>query len=245
MVLRFGLETAGGLAPTVRSRKDDRTLNLAQVGQLAVAIAAAVGVFSFVRTAQDGELRRVCSSLCEIRPQYASRDRLAPDFELERLSGGRARLSEYRKSGRVVVLNFWTKSCQPCLEEMPSLAKYATTLKARGIGEVISICTDDTREDVTRTLSQVLPEGVPFDVLIDPDAKVVTDLYGTKLYPETWFIDDDGLIRARIDGARDYSQPLFVEFVETLKSAPDCTIEFNLGRPRGQNAWLCSQQVGP
>jgi peroxiredoxin len=214
-------------------------VDLAQAGQLVVAVAAAVGVFSFVRTVQDGELRRTCTSLCEIHPQYAARDRIAPDFELERLKGGRARLSDFQKRGRMVVMNFWTKACQPCLEEMDSLAKFATTLKARQLGEFVSVCTDDTREDVTQTLAQVLPGGVPFDVLLDPDAKVVTDTYGTKLYPETWFIDESGIIRARIDGARDYAQPLFVDFVETLSAKPVCSIEFHIGRPRGESAWLC------
>jgi peroxiredoxin len=218
-------------------------LNPAQAGQLVVAVAAAVGVFSFVRTAQDGELRRVCTSLCEVRPQYAARNRTSPDFELEALRGGTAKLSDYRRPGRVVVMNFWTKSCQPCLEEMPALANFARTLKARGIGELVSVCTDDTREDVTQTLAQVLPEGVPFDVLLDPDAKVVTDLYGTKLYPETWFIDPNGVIRARIDGARDYAQPLFVDFVQSLLGLPTCDIEFNLGRPRGEHAWLCGSTL--
>jgi peroxiredoxin len=215
-------------------------VDLAQAGQLVVAVAAAVGVFSFVRTVQDGELRRTCTSLCEIHPQYAGRNRIAPDFELERLKGGRARLSDYQKHGRILVMNFWTKACQPCLEEMDSLAKFATTLKARQLGEFVSVCTDDTREDITQTLAQVLPGGVPFDVLIDPDAKVVTDLYGTKLYPETWFIDENGIIRARIDGARDYSQPLFVEFASTLTTTPACSIDFQIGRPRGESAWLCA-----
>lgn len=214
-------------------------MNLAQIGQLVVAVAAAVGVFSFVRTAQDGELRRSCGSLCEVRPQYAARNRMAPDFELERLEGGRLRLSELQKTGRVVVMNFWTKSCQPCLEEMPSLAKFALTLKARQIGELVSVCTDDTRQDVRQTLAQVLPEGVPFQVLLDPEAKVVSELYGTKLYPETWFIDPSGVIRARIDGARDYSLPLLVDFVESLRNKLACEINFDLGRARGPSAWLC------
>jgi peroxiredoxin len=216
-------------------------VNLAQLGQIVVAISAAVGVFSFVRTAQDSELRRSCASLCEVRPQYAARNRTAPDFELERLDGAKVRLSDLQKSGRVIVLNFWTKTCQPCLEEMPNLAKFALTLKARQIGELVSICTDDTREDAQRTLAQVLPEGVPFQVLLDPEAKVVTDQYGTKLFPETWFIDDSGVIRARIDGARDYGQPLFVDFVETLLGKPACEIEFDRGRPRGAAAGLCGQ----
>ncbi|HMA94600.1 MAG TPA: TlpA disulfide reductase family protein [Polyangiaceae bacterium] len=216
-------------------------MNLAQAGQLFVAVAAAVGVFSFVRTVQDGELRRSCTSLCEVRPQYAARDRLAPDFELGRLEGGKIRLSDLQRDGQVVVMNFWTKSCQPCLEEMPSIAKFAQTLKARKLGTLLSVCTDDTPEDARATLEQTLPEGVPFEVLLDPEAKVVGNQYGTKLYPETWFIDARGIIRARIDGARDYSQPLYTDFVQTLLSKPECEIEFSSGRPHGDSAWLCGR----
>jgi thiol-disulfide isomerase/thioredoxin len=196
-------------------------------------------VFSFVRTAQDGELRSRCTSLCEIRPQYAGNNRLAPGFELPRLSGGHARFSDY--AGKTIVMNFWTKNCQPCLEEMPNLAQFARTLRARNAGVFVSVCTDNTVEDVKQTLQQVLPEGVPFDVLLDPEAKVVTELYGTKLYPETWFIDPRGIIRARIDGARDYDQPLYVHFVEGLSERSGCSIEFKSGVPRGNDAWLCAR----
>jgi len=213
-------------------------VKIAPALQLGFAVVAAVGVFSFVRTAQDGELRRTCTPLCEVRPQYSAQNRIAPGFELPKLSGGHARLSDY--AGKSIVMNFWTKNCGPCLEEMPSLARFATTLKARGDAVFLSVCTDESAEVAKQTLSTVLPEGVPFEVLIDSDAKVVTDTYGTKLYPETWFIDAQGVIRARIDGARDYSQPLFVELVESLKAKPSCDIEFNLGTPRGENAWLCA-----
>lgn len=214
-------------------------MNLAQTAQLIFAVGAAVGVFSFVRTAQDGELRSRCTSLCEIRPQYAGNNRLAPGFELPRLSGGHARFSDY--AGKTIVMNFWTKNCQPCLEEMPNLAQFARTLRARNAGVFVSVCTDNTVEDVKQTLQQVLPEGVPFDVLLDPEAKVVTELYGTKLYPETWFIDPRGIIRARIDGARDYDQPLYVHFVEGLSERSGCSIEFKSGVPRGNDAWLCAR----
>jgi thiol-disulfide isomerase/thioredoxin len=220
-----------------------RIVNFAQAAQLGFAVIAAVGVFSFVRTAQDGELRRSCATLCEVRPRYAAQDRRAPSFELPKLGGGFARLADY--SGKTVVLNFWTKNCAPCLEEMPTLARFATTLRARGDAVLVSVCTDDTAEDVKQTLAGVLPEGVPFDVLLDPEAKVVTELYGTKLYPETWFIDSNGIIRARIDGPRDYSLPIFVDFVESLATRPTCNVEFKSGQPRGDDAWLCARSQTP
>ena len=49
---------------------------------------------------------------------------LAPDFSTELLSGKIFRLSDYR--GQVVIINFWTYTCAPCIEELP----YFEQLKA-------------------------------------------------------------------------------------------------------------------
>ena len=88
---------------------------------------AALGVYGFVTAAKDGETRRSCTSLCALRPDYAARNRLAPDFELPSMNGGKVRLSSFR--GKVVILNFWTKTCRPCLEEMPSVSDLGKALK--------------------------------------------------------------------------------------------------------------------
>jgi thiol-disulfide isomerase/thioredoxin len=101
----------------------------AQIAQLVFIVLAAIGVYSFVAAARDGETRRVCTPLCAMRPNYANVNRLAPDFELGNLKGQRVRLSSYR--GRVVILNFWTKTCKPCLEEMPSLSDLGKALMHR------------------------------------------------------------------------------------------------------------------
>jgi len=45
-------------------------------------------------------------------------------------------------------------------------------------------------------------------VLFDPDKRVVRDKFGTRMYPETWVIDSEGIIRFRVDGARDWSDPV-------------------------------------
>ena len=42
---------------------------------------------------------------------------LLPDFSTELLSGADFTLSDYR--GRVVSINFWGTTCEPCVEEMP------------------------------------------------------------------------------------------------------------------------------
>ena len=214
-------------------------MKLHSTAQLAFAVLAAIGVFSFVRTAQDGELRRQCLPLCQVAPRYANSNRRAPNFHLQRLGGGSARLSDWR--GRVVVLNFWSVTCVECKKELPSLAQIAQTLKARGDAEVVTITPDESVDDVKNMLAATVGNKAPFEVLLDPGSRVIGDQFGTKLYPETWFIDPDGVIRARIDGARDYSQPVYLEFVKSLLDRNACDIEFALGQPKGEQTWLCDE----
>jgi thiol-disulfide isomerase/thioredoxin len=214
----------------------------AQLAQVAFIALASFLVYAFVATAKDGETRRSCTALCSLLPNYSAQNRLAPNFELKTLTGETRRLSDYR--GEVVVLNFWTKTCGPCLEEMPSLAKFAHTLKQSGGMRLVTITTDDSAEDARATLQSLLGSEPPFEVLVDPDAKVVGDLFGTTLYPETWFIDPDGIIRARIDGARDWSKPLALEFAESLRGPMQCDVEFAAGEPRGPLAGLC-EEIAP
>src|SRR5258708_37884 len=174
--------------------------------ELAFIGCAALGVYGFVTAAKDGETRRSCTSLCALRPEYAARNRLAPDFELPSMSGRKVRLSSYR--GKVVILNFWTKTCRPCLEEMPSIADLAKALKAHPNVALVTITTDENASDARDTLKSVLGGGdAPFEVLIDAESSVVGEKYGTKLFPETWFIDQQGVIRARFDGGRSADPP--------------------------------------
>jgi len=217
-------------------------VSLTRIGQLAIAIFASVAVFSFAKMAVDGERRRVCAPLCLVEPAYANQNRRAPDFELPALEGGSFRLSEHR--GHLVVLNFWTENCKPCLEELPSLARFAERLAGSGRGLVVTINTDPPSTDVRARLRTVLgSDRLPFQVLQDPELRVVRERFGTTLYPETWFIDHEGLIRLRIDGARNYDQALFTDLVESLSASPACPIHFESGEARGTHAPLCDELV--
>lgn len=214
-------------------------MKLASAAQIAFIVAASLFVYSFVATAKDGETRRACASLCALKPHYAHQNRRAPDFELPNLQGKTRKLSDYR--GKVVILNFWSKSCPPCLEEMPSLASLGHSLSGRDDIVLLTITTDESAEDARSTLTSLLGTQAPFEVLIDPDAEVVTDKFGSKLYPETWFIDGDGIIRARVDGARDWSSALTLSFAESLASPLACNMHFDGQKPSGSDAGLCKE----
>ncbi len=142
---------------------------------------------------------------------YMGHDRLAPDFTVRDRAGHPWKLSDHR--GKVVVMNFWTMSCQPCLEEMPSLIDLSKLLEDRDDVELVAISTDSGWQDV----ANVFPRDLTLNVLFDPDRSVVRGKFGTRLYPETWFIDPRGVIRLRIDGPKDWSEPIVLDLIEELE----------------------------
>lgn len=139
---------------------------------------------------------------------YMGNDRTAPDFALPMADGSTWRLSEHRD--RVIVLNFWTVTCQPCMEEMPSLIELATILEGRDDVELVTISVDRDWD----TVRTVVPEDSPLTVLLDPEREVVHGKFGTRLYPETWIIDGEGFIRLRVDGQREWSSALALDAFE-------------------------------
>lgn len=193
-----------------------------------VLIVLALGVptmFVFARAMADSELRRKETPIRAIigdqafellaagersELHYHGRELLAPDFSLPDRHGKPWKLSDHR--GQVVVINFWTATCQPCLEEMPSLVQLADLAATRDDLELIAITTDKGWSDV----AALLPPNSKLRILFDPDNEVVKGKFGSRLFPETWIIDPDGIVRLRVDGPRDWSGALALEVIESF-----------------------------
>jgi peroxiredoxin len=206
--------------------------------QFGFIVIAALAVYGFVSMARDSETRRACVPVCAMRPTYAGRNRTAPDFTLPDADGNQVKLSQFR--GKTVVLNFWTTTCQPCLEEMPSLSEFAKVVAKRDDVVVLTISTDLTKDVALSALQTLLREPKPqFLVLFDPESNVVHDKFGTELFPETWVIDPKGVIRARFDGARDWSNALVLDLIESFERPVTCNLEFESGKPVGSEAAIC------
>jgi peroxiredoxin len=218
-------------------------MSVTQIAQATVIALSMAGVYGFVMTARDGETRRSCTALCGLKPDYAGRNRTAPDFELPSLDGPKVRLSSHR--GKTVILHFWTKTCKPCLEELPEIASLAKAIKPYPNVTMITITTDESVEDAKATLESLLGASNQFVTLVDPGGDgVVLGKYGTKLFPETWFIDPEGVIRARFDGPREWSGALTLDLAQGLTSPIPCQVTYSAGRATGAFAELC-ERVAP
>lgn len=217
------------------------SMKVGKLAQLAFIVFAAIVVYGFVAVARGAETRRACVPLCATRPNYAGTNRTAPDFALTDMHGREVRLSSLR--GKTVILNFWTKTCRPCLEEMPSLAELTRILAPRKDVVVLAVSTDEGPDSVKDTLRALVgPEEPPFQVLFDPEQKTVADKYGTTMFPETWVIDPRGVIRARFDGARNWSSPLVLDLIDSFERRSACSVEFHGGVPSGPSASACDDR---
>lgn len=167
------------------------------LAQLVFTLVAAAGVYSFLKTARDGEQRRLCTPACALRPHYANEDRKAPDFELPTLDGKSERLSDHL--GRdVVLIDFWATYCQPCLRAMPELDALYRRHKPRGF--VVLGVSIDGADALPEVRAEVKKLGVGFPILLDQETRVVS-LYNPKTSaPFSVLIGRDGSILTKREG---------------------------------------------
>lgn len=125
----------------------------------------------------------------------------APDFALTDLNEKPVRLSDFR--GKVVFLNFWATWCAPCREEMPSMEVLHKNFEKDGLVILaVSIDRVTTTKDIPPFVKGM---NLTFPVLIDSWGK--TDKpYKRMGVPETFIIDQQGVIREIVIGPRDWTR---------------------------------------
>lgn len=182
------------------------------VAWIAFATVAAAGLAGFAYAAHDANQRRSPEAMARLlEPQYVGEDRLAPDFQLPDRTGRVHRLSEYR--GKTVILHFWTRTCGPCAEELQhGIPVFDEMVRGRSDLAVLLVTVDANHA----AIAPLVPPSLSFPILFDPQRAVVGGKYGTRLFPETWVIDREGVIRARFDHAIDWDSPLWLSFVEAM-----------------------------
>lgn len=116
----------------------------------------------------------------------------APDFILkDAVSGQNYSLKQFR--GKVVVLNFFTFTCEPCKKEMPYLRQIDQEFKSQGF-QMIGIGLSSTPEQL-RSLAQQL--GLDYPILLGTDE--VSKAYGkVEFVPTSFIIDRQGNIAQKI-----------------------------------------------
>ena len=131
----------------------------------------------------------------------------APNFSIVTDSGRTITRSDF--GGRVLVLNFWATWCPPCVEEIPSLNAMQQQLASRGV-VVLAISVNKNEETYRQFLNQA---RVSFLTARDPEADISAS-YGTYKYPETYIINKDGRVVAKMISNQNWTSPEVLQQIE-------------------------------
>lgn len=144
---------------------------------------------------------------CNDQPRLRLIGSQAPDFTVKD-SDRTVNLRDLR--GKIVILNFWTSWCEPCIVEMPSLRQLQKQMASQVT--VLAVSTDDDAAAYHRFLQQY---NIDFLTVNDPK-KQSSDLYGTTGQPETFIIDPSGKLRRKFIGPVNWTSPEIVEYLQKL-----------------------------
>ncbi len=124
----------------------------------------------------------------------------APELRVPELEGS-GTLSLADLQGEITVVNFWASWCVACRDEHPALNAAATNYRDRGV-TFVGVNYQDQRTSAIRFLDE-MGRAQGYRYVSDPGSKLAVE-FGMFGVPETFFIDRNGTIVAKITGPSNY-----------------------------------------
>jgi peroxiredoxin len=120
-------------------------------------------------------------------PDLLPNDTVAPDWNLVSLKDEKVSLSSFK--GQLVLIDFFYKSCYPCMQALPALQTLSEKYKAKGL-KLIGIDPYDKKEDDMETF--LSRRGITYTVLLG--GLETAKEYRVSAYPTMYLIDRNGKI---------------------------------------------------
>jgi peroxiredoxin len=133
----------------------------------------------------------------------------APDLVARGISGENVRISEHR--GEVVVVSFWSGSCNTCRNQLEALDRIAKTYKSAGL-VVIGVNLD---ENLARAEKFARAQDVQFPLLVSAPRNTGRD-YGVDRLPMVVFVDRAGVLRVAHSEFKSRDEETYVRELRTL-----------------------------
>jgi cytochrome c biogenesis protein CcmG, thiol:disulfide interchange protein DsbE len=145
-------------------------------------------------------------SACDRGAHPGLTGKTAPDFTVSD-GASTIHLADYR--GKVVLLNFWWSQCVPCVQELPGLLQLH---RDRPDLAILAVSIDVDEGDYKRFITM---RHVTLTTVRDPD-QTAAKLYHTEGWPETYIIDRSGIVRRKLVGDPDWSNPEIRAYLNSL-----------------------------
>lgn len=157
-------------------------------------------------------------------PEGAEVGARAPDFRALDLATGDSVSLRETYEGHVTLVNIWATWCIPCRVEMPAMEELYQKLGPHGFRIAAVSIDEGSIEDVKAFRDDY---RLSFDILHDKSGRI-EQVYQTTGVPESFLIDQDGLIVRKIIGEHPWNSPanqriiaqlLGIELPETAAAA--------------------------
>lgn len=142
------------------------------------------------------------SPLRDLKIQSSLRKNL-PQFEYK---DGDIQITPQNFEGKWTLLSFWSYSCPPCLEELPSLNELAMTWSGPDL-EVLTVNVDDDKDnnlELAKTF--LLDEEIVLPTVFD-SKKVLAKAFAVNEYPKHFLISPNKEIIWEASGAFEWHKP--------------------------------------
>ena len=158
---------------------------LARRGLLLIGLSATLALLAGAAWAQIG---------FEVQPWPAHK---APPLQVGLDANGKPLLLKDLR-GQALVINFWATWCEPCREEMPSLALLAQSQNGK-----LRVLAVNFKESPAAVNQFVATTGLTIPTLRDPDGALAR-AWGIRVFPSTVLVGADGKVHSVVRGALDW-----------------------------------------
>jgi len=154
-----------------------------------VALAVALGVLATIPLLRGEPDGRIGSLVGQPAPELRAEDLGGRDWSLA------------DADGRLVWVNFWAISCEPCRTEMPAMQRLAEEYADELL--ILGVDWGEGRDAVTDFVNRY---GISYPILLDPTLETYYRWAGSDGLPRHYFIGAEGTVLREIVGPLDPSR---------------------------------------
>jgi rhodanese-related sulfurtransferase/peroxiredoxin len=157
--------------------------------------------------------RDVLVGLDALQIQPETQKKVAPVLSVTDAQGNR--LTFPRPGKKYLFVNFWASWCVECRKEMPSLQNLWDKAQKDGDWDVLYLNWGELPDTAEKYLKR---ENFTMRTYYDRK-KEVSKLYGVTGVPESYLINSQGLLIAKVTGPRDWSGPESIRMIDSFRLA--------------------------